>query len=88
LLLSQRGFRARQGGARHMAPQGHKYNPLGASRWLLIDIHSSESRRRWLQGGGRRGLAAAPPVLEDSVDWSSLDASTTFNGTMLSILME
>jgi hypothetical protein len=26
--------------------------------------------------------------LEDGEDWSSLDASTTFNGTMLSIFME
>jgi hypothetical protein len=46
LLLSQGGSRARQGGARPKAPQGHKYNPLGSPRWLLIDIHSSESRRK------------------------------------------
>jgi hypothetical protein len=43
LLLSQGGSRARQGGARLKAPQGHNYNPLGAPRWLPIDIHSSES---------------------------------------------
>jgi hypothetical protein len=24
---------------------GHKYDPLGAPRWLPIQIHSSESRR-------------------------------------------
>jgi hypothetical protein len=30
LLLSQRGSRARQGGAHPKAPQGHKYKPLGA----------------------------------------------------------
>jgi hypothetical protein len=29
-LLSQGRSRARQGGARPKAPQGHKYNPLGA----------------------------------------------------------
>jgi hypothetical protein len=87
-LLSQGGSRARQGGARPKAPQEHKYNPLGVPRWLPIDIHSSESRRRSPQGGGRRGLAATPPELEDGEDWSSSDASTTFNGTMLSILME
>jgi hypothetical protein len=46
LLLSQGGSRARQGGARPKAPQGHKYNPLGAPRWLPIDIHSLESRRK------------------------------------------
>jgi hypothetical protein len=46
LLLSQGGSRARQGTARPKAPQGHKYNPLGASRWLPIDIHSSESRHK------------------------------------------
>jgi hypothetical protein len=28
----QGGSRARQGGARPKAPQGHKYNPLGAPR--------------------------------------------------------
>jgi hypothetical protein len=32
LLLTQGGSRARQGGARPKAPQGHKYNPLGAPR--------------------------------------------------------
>jgi hypothetical protein len=88
LLLSQGGSRARQGGARPKALQGHKCNPLGAPRWLPIDIHSSENRRRSPQGGGCRGLAAAPPKLEDGEDWSSSDASTTFNGTILSILME
>jgi hypothetical protein len=88
LLLSQGISRGRQGGAHPKAPQGHKYNPLVTPRLLPIDIHSSESRRRSPQGGGRRGLAAAPPELEDSEDWSSSDASTTFNGTMLSILME
>jgi hypothetical protein len=46
LLLSQGGSRARQGGARPKAPQGNKYNPLGALRWLPIDIHSSESRHK------------------------------------------
>jgi hypothetical protein len=44
LLLSQGGSRARQGGACPKAPQGHKYNPIGAPIWLPIDIHSSESR--------------------------------------------
>jgi hypothetical protein len=88
LLLSQGGSRARQVGARPKAPQGHKYNPLCAPRGLPIDIHSSESRWRSPQGGGRRGHAATPPELEDGEDWSSSDASTTFNGTMLSILME
>jgi hypothetical protein len=83
-----RGSRARKGGACPKAPQGHKYIPLGAPGWLPIDIHSSESRRRSAQGGGCRGLAAAPPELEDGEDWSSWDASTTFSGTMLSILME
>jgi hypothetical protein len=68
LLLSQGGSRARQGRARPKAPLGHKYNPLGAPRWLPIDIHSSESRRRSPQGGGRRGLAAPPPELEDDKD--------------------
>jgi hypothetical protein len=67
-LLSQGGSRARQGGARPKAPQEHKYNPLGVPRWLPIDIHSSESRRRSPQGGGRRGLAATPPELEDGED--------------------
>jgi hypothetical protein len=33
LLFSQGGSRARQGGACPKAPQGHKYNPLGAPRW-------------------------------------------------------
>jgi hypothetical protein len=28
------------------APQGHKYNPLGAPRSLPIDFHSSESRHK------------------------------------------
>jgi hypothetical protein len=88
LLLSQGGSRARQGGVHPKAPQEHKYNLPGGPRWLPIDIHSSESRRRSPQGGGRRGLAAAPPELENGEDWSSLDASTTFNSTMLSILME
>jgi hypothetical protein len=37
LLLSQGGSRARKGGARPKAPQGHKYNPLGAPRWLHIE---------------------------------------------------
>jgi hypothetical protein len=46
LLLFQGGSRARQGGARHKAPQGHKYNPVGAPRWLPIDIHSLESRHK------------------------------------------
>jgi hypothetical protein len=46
LLLSQGGSRARQGGGRPKVLQGHKYNPLGAPRWLPIDIHSSESRRK------------------------------------------
>jgi hypothetical protein len=46
LLLSHGGSRARQGGARPKAPQGHKYNPLGAPWWLPIDIHSSESRHK------------------------------------------
>jgi hypothetical protein len=46
LLLSQGGSHARQGGALPKAPQGHKYNCLGAPRWLPIDIHSSESCRR------------------------------------------
>jgi hypothetical protein len=41
---------------------------LGAPRWLPIDIHSSESRWRSPQGGGRRGLTAAPPELEDGDD--------------------
>jgi hypothetical protein len=40
LLFSQGGSRARQGGARPKEPQGHKYNPLGAPRWLPIDIQS------------------------------------------------
>jgi hypothetical protein len=40
------GSRARQGGARPNAPQGHKYNTLGTPRWLTIDIHSSESRHK------------------------------------------
>jgi hypothetical protein len=35
--FSQGGSRARQGGARPKAPQGHKYNPLGAPRWLPIE---------------------------------------------------
>jgi hypothetical protein len=68
LLLSQGGSRARQGGALTKTPQEHKYNPLGAPRWLPIDIHSSESRRRSPQGGGCRGLAATPPELEDGED--------------------
>jgi hypothetical protein len=46
LVLSQGGSRARQGGARPKAPQGHKYNPLGTPRGLPIDIHSSESRHK------------------------------------------
>jgi hypothetical protein len=37
LLLSQGGSRARQGGSRPKTPQGHKYNPLGAPRWLPIE---------------------------------------------------
>jgi hypothetical protein len=53
---------------RPMAHQGHKYNPLGAPRWLPIDIHSSESCRRSPQGGGHRGLAAEPPELENDKD--------------------
>jgi hypothetical protein len=88
LLLSQGGSRARQGGAHTKAPRGHKYNPQGAPRWLPIVVHSSERRQRSPQGGGHRGLAAVPPELEDGEDLSSSDASTTFNGTMLSILME
>jgi hypothetical protein len=54
--------------ARWSTPQGHKYNPLGTPRWLPIDIHSPESRRRSPQGGGRQGLIAAPPELEDGED--------------------
>jgi hypothetical protein len=49
LLLSQ-GSHARQVRACPKAPERHKYNPLGAPRWLPIDIHSSESRRISLQG--------------------------------------
>jgi hypothetical protein len=34
-----------------------------------------------------RTLAMVPPELEDNEDQSSTEASTMFNGTMLSILM-
>jgi hypothetical protein len=49
--VSQGGLRARQGGARQKAPQGHKYNPLGAPIWLPIEQssyrrQSPENRRR------------------------------------------
>jgi hypothetical protein len=40
LLLSQGGSRARQGGTHPKAPQGHKYNPLGAQYgYPLTSIH-------------------------------------------------
>jgi hypothetical protein len=42
-LLPQPGSRARQVGPRPKAPQGHKYNPLGAPKWWPIQIHSPES---------------------------------------------
>jgi hypothetical protein len=34
-LLSQGRSRARQGGARPKALQGHKYNPLGTQGWVI-----------------------------------------------------
>jgi hypothetical protein len=45
------GSRARYGGTRPKAPQGNKYTPLGCTRWLPIEINSSESRWRSPQGG-------------------------------------
>jgi hypothetical protein len=50
-LLSRGRSRARQGGARLKAPQGHKCNPLGTQGGITIDIqsfyrrHSPENRR-------------------------------------------
>jgi hypothetical protein len=44
LILWKLSLLLSQGGSRAM--QGHKYNPLGAPRWLHIDIHSSESRHK------------------------------------------
>jgi hypothetical protein len=48
-------------------PKDINTKPLGVPIWLPIDIHSSEGRRRSPQGG-RLGLAAAPPELEDGED--------------------
>jgi hypothetical protein len=88
LLLSQRGFHARQGGARPMAPQGHKYNPLGApDGYSLTSIHQravgDDYKEEDAQVLPQRRRCWRTAWIEHS-----LDASTTFNGTMLSILME
>jgi hypothetical protein len=57
-LLSQGRSRARQGGARPKAPQGHKYTPLGAQRGVInSSIHqrateTKEKHRK--EADGRR----------------------------------
>jgi hypothetical protein len=57
-LLSQGRYRARQGGARPKAPQGHKYNPLGAQGGVIdrsIDQRAADTKEEHREeADGRR----------------------------------
>jgi hypothetical protein len=80
-LLSQGRSRARQGGACPKAPQGHKYNPLGAQGGVIDpSIHqraADTKEKHWQKANDRRksssclgdGLGHALAAMVGSVWW-------------------
>jgi hypothetical protein len=60
-VLSQGRSRARQGGARPMAPLGYKYNPLGGPRRLSIHPFIREPLTRRRSTTGMKWTTVASP---------------------------
>jgi hypothetical protein len=87
-LLSQGRSRARQGGARPKAPQGHKYNPLGTQEGVIDpSIHQKVTKTK--EKHRRKTTAVASPwsCLGDGLSLSHSWAMAEFRSLLRSSMV-